>query len=642
MSAKKPSKWLKLFEEFIQDLRISSKEVSSADERGTKLVLWDSQHRFLQGLADGLDQGIRIFICLKSRQLGITTVSLAIDCFWMAMNPNTIGALVCDTEKNRDVNRATIKRYIASFPQGYFGDQFNLVTDNRTQLIFSNGSRLDLLVAGTKKKSSAWGEGVGYSYCHLTEIGSFGDSKGLASFEESFAQKNPNRLFIYESTAKGLNHWWAKWLAAKDRPFDQKPIFIGWWSSPMNSIERSDPRYEQYSFAPNAEERELINAVAELYAHRVTREQLAWIRWKESNVDLSEDADMFEQNQPWTEQQAFVTTGYSFFQTRLISKLMKEIDEAPIKEASEGIQNDYIFAGYYYEIGNSFFEMKLIKVEDQEDIDRVELKIWEEPVEGARYTLGCDPAWGRSALKDRSAICVWRCFSDCIVQVAEYASHDVDVKQFAWIIAHLAGAYEDCNMNVEITGPGRMIITEWEHLQAQLHSEFYQNAVRDKNWEWALGQARFYLYHRSDSVGGKGYAKNFEMTWRTKREVMFQYRGAFMTKELRIRSRYLLEEMSNVVQDGDDISAPQTRDGGGKDDRVIAAALGCRAWIDWRRPEMLAYGLSYDRVMDDERGTSTLQAKTYNGLVARFLNYSRQLAENPPEEEDWRSQRGLR
>src|SRR5258708_7084214 len=132
MSVRRPSKWMKLFEQFAKDARIASKELVSEDDKGSRFVLWDSQKEFLRNVAEGLDDGVRIFVCLKSRQLGVTTVSLLIDVFWLAMHSNLTMALVVDIEKNREENRATLRRYVKSFPDGYFGDEFRIDKDNRS------------------------------------------------------------------------------------------------------------------------------------------------------------------------------------------------------------------------------------------------------------------------------------------------------------------------------------------------------------------------------------------------------------------------------------------------------------------------------------------------------------------------------
>ena len=384
--------WLPIFEDFTRDLRISSKEISSDDDRGVPLELWESQRRFLKEVASGLDRGVRIFLCLKSRQLGVTTVSLVITLFWLAMNKNMACAFVTENESNREKNRAILRQYINSFPDGYFGDSFYIVKggDNRQFMKFSNGSRIDFKVAGTKKKSTSWGEGEGYAMCHLTEVAAYGSEDGLKSFIESFAQVNPNRLFLFESTAKGLKQWSDMWKAARAGSFTEHAFFIGWWASNTNRIERSDPRFAAFgTYAASREEREKMAAVASLYGWTSPPEQLAWLRGREDEeAKKGGDRMMLDQNQPWTETDAFVQTGYSFFPTRQITKDIKAIEDAPKLPVSEG---GYAFKGYKYYVDGSFFDMRMVECAD---ITEVELRVWEEPVEGGRYVIGCDPAWG--------------------------------------------------------------------------------------------------------------------------------------------------------------------------------------------------------------------------------------------------------
>ena len=59
--ALKASKWINLFETFVKDIRISSKEEIATDERGSEFVLWDSQKRFLNEVGGGLDRGVHKF-----------------------------------------------------------------------------------------------------------------------------------------------------------------------------------------------------------------------------------------------------------------------------------------------------------------------------------------------------------------------------------------------------------------------------------------------------------------------------------------------------------------------------------------------------------------------------------------------------
>ena len=632
MTIRRPSKWLKLFESFIVDLRISSKEFVSEDERGVKLVLWESQKRFIQAMGEGLDDGVRVFNFLKGRQLGITSISLAIDVFWLAMHNNLKAALVTDTEDNRNENRKIILNYVKSFPPGYFGDEFKVVTDNRTQTVFSNGSQITYLVAGTKKKAISWAQGKGFAMAHMTEVGSYGDPAGVVSLEESFAQQNPDRLFIFESTAAGFNHWHERFMKGKEDPSTQRSEFLGWWSGDMNVIHRSDIRFQTWGGgAPSGEERELVAAVAHLYGHKITDEQLAWIRWKEANA--GSESDLLQQNNPWTERQAFIQTGYSFFQTRELAKEMKRhIDNEDGRSSCKP---------YRYIMDRSFFEMKFELLVPDEDTWRiVDLKVWEEPVEGARYVIGFDVAYGRNDHGDKNAISVWRCFADRLCQVAEYATPDHDPKQATWVLAHLAGAYSDCIINHEVNGPGGMVITELEHLRGIMNAEMNEKIVRSRDWENALGNARWYLFHRPDSMGA-GYAIGFSTTFNNKQVLLFGYRSAHTSKDLDIRSLKLLQEMSIVVQNGSEIGAPESSSSASKDDLVFAAALACKAWVDWVRPGMIQQGLTYERVMAEESGQSTAFSRSLNGAVVRFFQTMEERAAMAPDRPEWREARGL-
>ena len=631
----RPTKWIELFHEFIVPLRIYSKEVLSEDEFGVPLELWASQQRFLSELAEGLEDGVRNFTCLKSRQLGITTISLVIDVFWCAMFPGTRAALVSDNESNRDENRSIIEGYIKSFPQGYFGEAFKVVRANRSSMQFSNGSRITFLVAGTKKKGVSWAEGKGYSFAHKTEVSKYGDPDALKSFDESLAQANPDRLFITESTANGYNHFRNAWIQAKRDTATQHGFFIGWWASDINRIDKLDKRFALYGmYPPSGEEREKVRAVREQYGHVVTVEQLAWIRWKES--DQTQDAHMLTQNQPWTEQEAFIQSGYSFFQTRVINQDLKHLHESNVAGLDE-----YVYDGYRYELGNDFWAMRLERITRQEEKPRIELKVWEEPTPNGKYAIGFDPAYGRNEHKDRSAITVWRCFADKMVQVAEYATANVEVKHAAWAMAHLAGAYRDCIVNVELTGPGRIVMNEYDHLRDQLKSEAYAKFVKERDWTDALDNARWYLYHRQDQMGA-GCAYNFETNWRTKQELMHQFRGAYTTRELFIRSRQLLEEMSAVVQDGNEIGAPESSGEDCKDDRVFSAALAVRAWVNWIRRAQVANDETYERITQEESGEMAAATRNLNQIVYRFFRKKDEEAEaEPPRGPDWKRVRGL-
>ena len=632
--------WLKLFEQFVADIRIVSKEVVSDDPRGVPLVLWESQRRFLREVGDGLDGGVHQFNCLKSRQLGVTTVSLAIDVFWLAMHDNIIGALVTDTEDNREANRSLITKYVNGFEDGYFGGDFRIVTSNRTMMQFSNGATLRFLVAGTKKKSIAWAEGTGYSLIHLTEVAKYAAESGTAmkSLIEGFAQTNPSRLMIMESTANGYNHWKARYEQGLRDTLTQRSFFIGWWSGDTNRIERKDPRFKIYGTMPlDKEEREKIAAVAQMHAWNITPEQLAWIRWKEHDAGFEQD--LLSQNQPWTAKESFVQSGRSFFTVRQINKNLNAMQDS--LDAGETI---YLYKGYRYIETDDFFQftMEQLKPEEGDSAKDVDLRIWAEPQPNAKYVIGFDVAYGRNEHKDGNVISVWRCYADKIVQVAEYASYGVDVRRASWVFFHLVAAYGDVMGNLEIGGPGHLVMAEFDHLRRLLEAEHNAEKVKARNWEEAAANARWYLFHKPDSLGA-GYIYNFNTTWSTKPRLMHGFSASYITNCVDIRSKKLLDEMTiTIVNEDGDIGAPDSDDPDEKDDRVFAAALAHIAWTDWVRNDMLAAGQTFDAVTKEERGETPPQLRGMNSSVYRWLAKQDELAdEEPPRGTEFQIKNGL-
>ncbi len=621
-----PQEWVPLFKEMLKYIRIKSKEVASVDERGAPFNLWSSQRKALEEIVSGMEDGVRAFIFLKSRQLGMTTLTLALDIFWLAYYQGTLGALVTENDENRDKFRETLGQYIESFPKNFFGKKFTIVKDNDSFMSFGNGSRLDFIVAGRTKEN--WGEGGGYSLTHLTEASKYGKASGIASFRETLSQTNPNRLQIIESTAKGMNHYKRMWEEFKADKFTKKAIFLGWYYNDMNIIRRTDRRFETFGAAePDPYERDLIAEVKSLYGYEVSQEQLAWYRWKHS--DRSAKEEDLHQNQPWTAEQAFVLTGYSYFQMGVLGK---EYERCA----------DIEFVGYKYNMGTDFWAVECEQIFDAARLREVTLRVWETPVEDAWYVIGCDPAYGRGEFKNRHSISVWRVFANKMVQVAEYADNEAGTRQCAWVLAHLAGAYKKCAINVEINGPGGVIITEMENLRekALLDPKFEKiDETSNKNWDNFLMSAKWYLYRKPDHFSASGM-KGVESTAKLKHQMMSQLRDKFVTEQLIIRSSLCIREMMNVIQDGDSIGAvdPNT------DDRVFAMAYAVRAWIDELAMPLLAQGETYEAFLNASSEASVDKTtKFMNNVIDNFFKTQAELADNPPlsREKQWLFDRGF-
>lgn len=618
-------KWRKLLLAFIEQLRIVSREESiRPGEKGTKVALWNSQRRILDELGAGMDQGIRRFYVLKSRQLGSTTVFVILALFWLAMHPKMKGALVVDQEKTRDDFREVIRNIIDSIPEEYGAIRIKKGGDNKYFMAFTNGSQLNFLVAGTSGAKEAWGESSGYAFVLLTEVANYGSEAGLANFEEAMSEENPDRLYVYESTAKGYNHWRHRWLTARGDPHTTRCIFVGWWSKELNVIRKGDPRFAQFGSAgPDERERELIHLVKERYGHDITAEQLAWIRWRTLRA-ASESS--INQNQPWVEEQAFVLSGRSYFQTRLIAHDLDRMSSTP-------------YRGYRFWLGRDFWSASIELLEGEARRKEIELRIWHPPMPEGRYVIGCDPAGGSDEKNDRHAISVWRCYADKLVQVAEYADNIAETRHCAWVLAYLAGLYRNCQITLELGGGyGKAVMVELEHQRELLRADINRErrGANKRDWSDFLDNARWYIHRRPDSPAAMGYILNFMTTGDLKRQIFSEFRDSHINGYAVINSKPMLEEMMTVIQDGDSIAAPNHQ----KDDRTIAGCLANHAWVQDERAGMLMRGETFASVSGRENGDRS-GGHMVDRIVAEYFRQVQNGATEQPQPEPWRAQRGL-
>ena len=562
--------WTDLFADFLAQIRIDSKETGVGP-----LIPYDSQKRFLAEISSGLANDVHDFICLKARQLGISTMSLAIDLFWLFTHPGLQGALITDTEDNRDKFRVILNRYLQSLPKSW---RVSTRSHNRGSLVLSNGSVLDYVVAGIKKGKGTLGRSRAWNFVHATECSSYGDQAAIDSMVASLAQMNPDRLYIFESTARGPNAFCEMWDTAEDDPTKHR-FFIGWWAKEDYAVGRSDPRFAKFMADPLSDfEREMKADVKRLYGVRVSDEQICWWRWYRE-THISSDA-MMDQEFPWTADQAFVVTGKIFFPPK---KIMAEIKR---------VNREVAFKGYRYHVGENFRATTLEQV--RRDID-AELRIFEEPLATGVYAVGVDPAYGQNEYKDSHTIEILRCYADRTIQVAELATPDIETYQLTWMLAHLAGAYRNCIINLEIIGPGATVMTEFRHLKQLVLEGKLDLEAETGDWKAVLSNARWYMYNKPDSMGS-GYVYNWKTNSDNKQMILNKLRDEFSQSRLRIQSRPALREMEKVVQDGAQIMAA----GAGKDDRVFALALAIEAYTRWLRPALISDGQTYAAVARQE------------------------------------------
>jgi len=574
---------LKQFYRFCSQLRIETKE------QGLKRMdtLLGTQTYVMDEITKGLADDVHMFVILKGRQLGITTISLALDLYWHFIHPGLQGTLTTDTEENKDMFRSTLSMYMDGLPKEY---RIPLLAHNRNQLSLKNRSRLFYQVAGLRAKGSL-GRGKAITYLHGTETSSWGDEEGLASLLASLAETNENRLYIFESTARGFNQFHDMYVTAK-RARTQRAIFCGWWRNQLYSVTPESSVYNVYwdgKLSP--EEKEWVKDIKKLYNVEINSRQMAWWRWK-LNEGIKDESLMYQEFPP-TEDYAFIMSGTSFFSNSRCTDAAK-------------IAKKLTFDNYRYVMGANFQDTEVMKTTERMST----LKVWEEPVDTAYYVIGADPAYGSSDWADRFCLQVFRCYADGMEQVAEFATSELNTYQFAWVIAHIAGAYRNSTLNLEVNGPGQAVLNEMKNLKRQASAI---GGTMGRSLMDVLGAMSSYLWRRNDNLSGPSNSVGWLTTSTSKERMLSYMKDNFERGMMAVYSMDLLEEMKTIVRDNGSIMAS----GRNKDDRVIATALAVAAYEEQLKPRLIAQ--RHTRAISRAEDKKTPEQVAANRSVSSYL-----------------------
>lgn len=578
------------FLKFIDKLLIQSKDAGLV-----KFDMLESQHYAMEEIIKGIDDGVTTFLFLKARQLGISTFFLALDLFWAFEYPGMGGIFATHDEGSRDQFRNQIDVFLSGLPSSH---KVGARASNVRMLILENLSTFRYLVAGTRASTNKMGRSGGCNYCHATEVAFWGSEDDLNALRQTFSETNKHRLYIFESTANGFNHFEEMWRTAETSPA-MRAVFIGWWRDERNEYGVRHPLYPKYmpegiNTPLTRREKEGIKAVKEKYGFDITAGQLAWYRCH-LETKCGDDMNAMNQEHPWVPEDAFISTGSTFFATDTLTTISKEAARHRCKP-------------FMFKISDNFIDTQLHAVTTNRG---AELKIWEGPVEGAQYVIGADPIFGSSDNRDNGVITIGRAYADRIVQVAEYVSQSISAYQYAWIIAYLAGLYKDVMLNLEITGPGAVVYQELKQLKQKLAQI---TPGEDDSFKNCLRYMRDFLYVKADSLSG-----NSLLQWKSspelRKQLMFKFRDGVTAGRLHVRSMHLVDEMRYLNIDAGYVEAPPSK----RDDRVFGAALMYWAWDNKlrgrleRRPGMTFIECEERRLKGDPDQIVQMVRRTLSG-----------------------------
>jgi hypothetical protein len=551
---------------------LSSVEIDTKEQGRTHVEPWLSQRLVIDAVAKGLNEGVHEFVVLKCRQVAITTTCSVIELFWALANPGVQGAIIADRTDNLERLRRIFAALLETLPPEWRSGDSRLIANNRNGMAFANRSVIDLMAAANNPDLGA---SRALNMCHMTECGQWRSLAGVESLKASLARVNPNRLYIWESIANGFNWFYNHCQQAKqDR--HMRFIFVGFWANPTYAIPKGDEDYKTYwDGSLTEDEIKRARQVKQQYGVTVKPEQVAW--WRRES-EFREDEYM-SRHYPWTERECFVASGSSFFPAGRTLDLHEQLAEGPP------------YQGYKYSFEDAFLGSR---IEQTTNRDEVMLRVWEPPEPNGVYVIGGDPSGGGGGDANDHAIEVFRCYADRLVQVAEFQSNKPLTYQFAWVLAHLCGAYKDHMANVEVTGVGAAVIPEVRNLRQLAERGILQAEQGSDSILNMIGAVRWFLYKRADTLGGAGNVIAWKTNQDNKQHVYSALRDSLMLRRVELRSIRLVQELQSIVEDDGWLGAgPDT---GENDDLVSASVLGHHTWIEWRRAGLIARNLTWDSV----------------------------------------------
>ena len=121
------------------------------------------------------------------------------------------------------------------------------------------------------------------------------------------------------------------------------------------------------------------------------------------------------------------------------------------------------------------------------------------------------------------------------------------------MIAHLAGAYKNSTLNLEVNGPGQAVINEIRNLKrmASAMGGPIGHGLLD-----VLGSMQNYIWRRNDTLGGLSNSIGYLTTSSTKERMLNYMKDYFEREMMTISSLDTLEEMKNIVREDGFIGAP--------------------------------------------------------------------------------------
>lgn len=422
-------------------------------------VINDSQERLNQIIEDHYrkypDPKTRptlYIIILKARQQGMSTLTEAI--FFKAItlglpndSPfNKVAMVISYDDDSANTINDMSRRFLQYLPdvirpmnrpirgKGIFFE--NPAHPNSEDFKRNPGLQSKFLIDTANNKNA--GSGYTINYLHISELAKWQDAETTMT---SLLQSVPdyNGIVIVESTAMGVGgYFYDLWQKAKRGQNNYVPLFIPWFEHKEYAL----PLDEGETLVYDEDEIQL----KELY--NLSDEQLKWRR-QTIKDKLNGDAELFKQEYPSNDAEAFLTSGRPRFNTKILTRWLNA--------AKPGIRG--------YVDGTGFYED-----------DKGYVEIWEHPIPGRAYVIGGDTSEGL-ATGDYSAATVWDAKE--WKQVAKWHGH-IDPDLFGDELANLGYYYNTALIVPEVNNHGFTTVNKLKNIN---YPKIYQMEQYDESYD---------------------------------------------------------------------------------------------------------------------------------------------------------------
>ncbi|HCL4448326.1 TPA: terminase [Clostridium botulinum] len=480
-------------------------KIVNKEGKTVPFILTQEQRQFVEGLeAEN--------IVLKSRQLGLSVVSIALAIRQCIVYPNSCCLLVSYDQKSCNAVFGKLKQQFNSLPKWLKPET---EANNRQEIKMCNGSKITCVTAGNKELS----RGDTLQFIHLSEFAFWKNpDKHLNSITQAIGT---GATLIIESTANGVNLFHDLYFKSKNKENSFKPYFFNWIDGGSLFKKKYKEAVKRYKAINNKNliENDLDDEEKELLKLGASMEQLTWRRMTISKTSL----EQFHQEYPSTDVEAFIISGNSVFDNKKVSQALTNIKNNKTKY----IKKENIIglpSLLQQHIGRSFF-------------------IYQIPKAGKRYYIGADLSEGVG--QDYSVIEVLDKNGE---QVAEFYNNKIKPYKMSEIINCIGHYYNYALLTIEKASGGHSVI---ERLRYDLK---YMNMTKYKSYDqfnkliWNVG---------------------FDTNSKTKSLIINDLIELFEKNQLKINSERLLQEMQVFVSENGKMGAIS----GSHDDSVMSMAL---------------------------------------------------------------------